>query len=289
MTLHTHNIASINDFLSGDIDLCSPPEIFMRVTQALDSNKNGAADIASIIEQDPSLSSRMLKIVNSAFFGFPATVKTVNQAITILGHKEIRLLVMTTSVVEEFSDMPNALLDMREFWSHSLKTALFSKHLADKHPKKRMLSSSFVSGLLHDIGRLVLYMKSPDLARAAALSAQVDQVSEAESEVNTFGFSHADIGGALLELWKIPDSIQQAALFHHTPTLATNHSIETNIVYLANKLAHADTSSEQSLNETCPPTDPIWDSIEIPYACLATVSSEVMEEFSKTYTLFFGD
>jgi len=277
--------ASIKDFLAGDIDLCSPPAIFMRITQALDNENNNASDIAQIIQQDPSLSARMLKIVNSAFFGFPATVKSIDHAVTILGGREIRLLVMTTSVVEQFSSMPNTALDMEVFWSHSLETALFSKYLANEHPKKRQLSSAFVSGLLHDIGRLVLYSKAPDLARSADLLAQSGQLSEIEAEVSIFGFSHADIGGALLDLWQIPESIQSAALHHHQPELATE---ETLLVHLANRLAHSDTSSEESIMLELPPEDSAWLSSGLPYGVIANIVDETKQEFSRTYQLFFG-
>ncbi|ORU94066.1 MAG: metal-dependent phosphohydrolase [Cycloclasticus sp. symbiont of Bathymodiolus heckerae] len=288
MTRTAATICTIDDFLTGEIDLCSPPEIFMRITQALDDPMKNAKDIASIIEQDPSLSIRMLKIVNSAFFGFPATVKTIDHAISILGNREIRMLVMTTSVVEKFSNMPNSILDMREFWGHSLKTALYAKFLADNHPKKRQLSSAFISGLLHDIGRLIIYTKAPDLARAASLMVKADNISETDAETATLGFNHAEMGGALLSMWKIPESIQSAAAFHHQPELAIDNQDETNIVYLANKLAHIDISSEDNIQESISPEDAIWEKLDMPYGVVALVTADVKEQFSQTYALFFS-
>ena len=288
MTRTSANICTVEDFLTGEIDLCSPPEIFSRITQALDDPLKNANDIAAIIGQDPSLSARMLKIVNSAFFGFPATIKTIDHAISILGNREVRMLVMTTSVVEKFSSMPNSILDMREFWMHSLKTALFAKFLADNHPKKRLLTSAFISGLLHDIGRLILYTKAPDLARAAALLAKTDKISETEAEASIFGFNHAELGGALLALWEIPLPIQNSASFHHQPTLATSDKDETNIIYLANKLAHADTTSEETIAATILPEDKIWESIDMPYGIVVPASVQVKEQFNQTYTLFFS-
>jgi len=288
MTQTSANICTVEDFLTGEIDLCSPPEIFSRITQVLDDPLKNANDIAAIIGQDPSLSARMLKIVNSAFFGFPATIKTIEHAISILGNREVRMLVMTTSVVEKFSSMPNSILDMREFWMHSLKTALFAKFLADNHPKKRLLTSAFISGLLHDIGRLILYTKAPDLARAAALLAKADKISEIEAETSIFGFNHAELGGALLALWEIPLPIQNSASFHHQPTLATSDKDETNIIYLANKLAHADTTSEETIAATILPEDKIWESIDMPYGIVVPASVQVKEQFNQTYTLFFS-
>lgn len=289
MTRVTANICSLDDFLTGGINLCSPPEIYMRITQALDDPMSNAKDIANIIEQDPSLSIRMLKIVNSAFFGFPATVKTIDHAISILGNREISMLVMTTSVVEKFSTMPNSILDMKEFWAHSLETALFAKFLADKHPKKRQLSSVFISGLLHDIGRLIIYMKAPDLARAAALMVKAGGVTEVSAETTTLGFNHAELGGALLTMWKIPESIQCAAAFHHQPELATSNQDETNIIYLANQLTHADKSSDDSLFESMSPDDAVWEKLNVPYGVIIPVAAEVKEQFSHTYEMFFGN
>jgi HD-like signal output (HDOD) protein len=287
MTRTAANICTLDDFLTGEIDLCSPPEIFMRISQALNNPVNATKDIALIIEQDPSLSARMLKIVNSAFFGFPATIKTIDHAISILGHREINTLAMTTSVVEKFSNMPNSILDMREFWAHSLKTALFAKFLTDNHPKKRQLSSAFMSGLLHDIGRLILYTKAPDLSRAAALLVKTNEVNEIEAETSTFGFNHADLGGALLAMWKIPESIQTAVTFHHQPELATTNKDETNIVYLANKLAHIDFDAEEPIEESISPSDPIWDALGLPYGVISPVSDDVKEQFSSAYASFF--
>jgi hypothetical protein len=90
-------------------------------------------------------------------------------------------------------------------------------------------------------------------------------------------------------MWKIPESIQFAAAFHHQPTLATSHQDETNIIYLANQLAHADTSSDDSIRESMSPDDPVWDGLDMPYGVIIPVCAEVKEQFSQTYQMFFGD
>jgi len=288
MTLTTSPTSTIDDFLAGQIDLCSPPEILTRITQALDDPIKNAGDIAYVIEHDPSLTIRMLKIVNSAFFGFPATVKSVEHAISILGNNEIRSLVMATSMVEKFSNMPDVGIDIRAFWQHSLKTALFAKFLSDNHPKKRQLSSAFISGLLHDIGKLVIYIKAPELVQAASLMAKTKNISEPNAEKSILGFNHAEIGGALLTLWKIPEPIQSSAAFHHQPELAVKHQDEVNIVYIANKLAHADLTSEESLQQEVPPENIAWGKLGMPYGIISVVADEVQEHFERTYALFFN-
>ena len=288
MTRPTNNILSIEDFLTGDINLCSAPEILERVNALLDDPTKDADDIAEAIQQDPSLSSRLLKIVNSAFYGFPATISSISQAITVLGCNEVRLLVLSSSAIDKFSSLPNGLMDMKTFWSHSLKAALYSKFLAENHPKKRQLSSVFISGLLHDIGRLILYSKAPDLSRSAILLSKAEKTSDCESETETFGFNHAEVGAALLNMWKIPLSIQTAVKHHHDYAQASEHLIETQIVYLANCLANTDTTNKDELAQNVSVEDPIWDVIDMPYGTLTSVIDKVDEEFSITYQLFFG-
>jgi len=288
MTITTSPTSTIDDFLAGQIDLCSPPEILTRITQALDDPINNAGDIAHIIEHDPSLTIRMLKIVNSAFFGFPGTVKSVEHAISILGNNEIRSLVIATSMVEKFSNMPNVDIDIHAFWQHSLKAALFAKFLSDNHPKKRQLSTAFISGLLHDIGKLVIYIKAAELAQAASLMAKTNNISESDAEKSILGFNHAEIGGALLTLWNIPESIQCATAFHHQPELAVKHRDEANIVYIANKLAHADLTSEESLQQEVPPENIAWGKLGMPYGVISVVADEAQEHFERTYALFFN-
>jgi putative nucleotidyltransferase with HDIG domain len=282
------NILSIEDFLAGEIDLCSPPEILVRITSLLDDPTKDANHLAEAIQQDPSLSSKLLKIVNSAFYGFPATISSVTQAITILGANEIRLLVLSSSAIDRFSSLPNTLMNMKEFWSHSLKAALYAKYLAENHPKKRQLSSVFISGLLHDIGRLILYSKAPDLSRSAVLLAKAREITDSDSENQTFGFNHADVGAALLDMWKIPLSIQTAIKHHHDYTLANEHQEETRLVYLANHLANTDAENEEELAKNVSVEDPIWDIIDMPYGVLPSVIAKVDEEFNRTYRLFFG-
>jgi len=287
MTLTTSPTSTIDDFLTGQIDLCSPPEILTRITEALNDPIKNANDIAQVIEHDPALSIRMLKIVNSAFFGFPATVNSVEHAISILGNNEIRSLVMATSMVEKFSNMPDTNIDIHAFWKHSLKAALFAKFLSDNHPKKRQLSSAFISGLLHDIGRLVIYIKAPELAQAATLLAKTSNITEPDAEKSILGFNHAEMGGALLTLWKIPEPIQCASTFHHHPELAPKHRNEVNIVYIANKLAGADLTSEESLQQEVPPENIAWGKLGMPYGIISIVAAEVQEHFERTYALFF--
>jgi HD-like signal output (HDOD) protein len=288
MVQTVQNIASVNDFLTGEIDLCSPPEIFMRISEVLDNPTTTAADIAQIIEQDPALTIRMLKVVNSAFFGFPATVQTISKAITILGDREIRLLVMATSVVEKFSSFPNTIISMKEFWSHSLQTALFAKVLAEHHPKNKQLSSIFISGLLHDIGKLVLYKKAPDLSRSAALLRKSNNLNDADAECAVFGFNHSDVGGGLLSMWKIPEAIQQAAEHHHQPEQSNSHQLECSLIYLANQLAHINVATDAPSATEAFSIDPIWDKVNLSSRLIPSVTELVNDQFKETYRLFFN-
>lgn len=279
---------SIVDFLEGKLELYSPPEIYLKITEVLDSPTADVADIARVVEQDPALVARMLKIVNSAFYGFPGRVDSISKAITMLGINEVRMLVMATSVIERFSSFPNGLISMRDFWSHSLRTALFAKFLAEQHPKKRQLSTAFMSGLLHDIGRIILYDKAPDLSRAAVLQAKADDVPDYEAETAIFGFNHADVGGGLVDLWKLPKVFGTTAKYHHNPHDAEDFQLECSLIYLANCIANVDVLDSEVMMDMLPPEDPAWETVALPYGILDEVIRQVDEQFSVTFTQLFG-
>lgn len=279
---------SIADFLGGRLELYSPPEIYVRITEVLDSPTADAEAIGRIVEQDPALVARLLKIVNSAFYGFPGRVDSVSKAVTMLGINELRMLVMATSVIERFSSFPNGLISMRDFWSHSLRTALFAKFLAEQHPKKRHLSSAFMCGLLHDIGRIILYDKAPDLSRAAVLQANAERIPDYEAELDVFGFTHADVGAGLIDLWKLPTVFQITARFHHDPSLADEFQMETAFVYLANCIANVDVLDPEVMMDNLPPEDPAWDTVALQYGILEEVIRQVDEQFTATFTQLFG-
>ncbi|MEM7253887.1 MAG: HDOD domain-containing protein, partial [Pseudomonadota bacterium] len=176
--------------------LVSPPDICLRIFELLQSPDSSAREIGDVISQDPNLTARLLKVVNSPFYGVGRRVDTVSRAIAIVGIRDLYNLVVAVSAVNRFSHIAIDLVNMDTFWRHSLFTALLSRALAKRagilHPERL-----FVAGLLHEIGALVLYHKMPRLAQEHLLLAGGDEAVIFEQEYEQLGFTHAELGAML--------------------------------------------------------------------------------------------
>ena len=223
------------ELVSGVVRLVSLPEVCIRVNEMLEDPYVSASDIGKVIGQDTGLTARLLKIVNSAFYGFPSRIETVTRAVAVIGLRELRGLVLAASAVEAFSKIPNDVLNMVNFWRHSVYCGLLAQILAER---SHVLHSErlFVAGLLHDIGKLIICNTRPDDYRKVIQSVQKDNRSEHEVERELFGFDHAEVGGELLKAWKMPASLIEAVRFHHDPKAAEVSTMEVCLISIANDL-----------------------------------------------------
>ena len=216
--------------------LVSPPEIHLRLHEVIESPVSTSDSIAEIIMQDPNLSARILKITNSAYYG-RRRIETVSRAITLIGTRDLYNIALAINAMRVFEKIPSELVSVPVFWRHSLYTAIIARLLARRarvlHPERL-----FVAGLLHDIGCLVLYSEFPEESRDALLIADGDETILSEQERSLIGYDHAQVGGELLRLWKIPDTLCNAVAWHHRPLEAPDASIEVPIIAIADSLAN---------------------------------------------------
>ncbi|MDP3875370.1 MAG: HDOD domain-containing protein [Methylobacter sp.] len=230
----------ISDLLLGDLELTSPPNIYFELQKIIANPDKSIADIGYIIEQDPALSIRLLKIVNSAFFGFSGKIVSIKHAITIIGVTELQNLVLATVIIDKFSSLPGGLLSMQEFWARSLLCALISKELCLYRGNKDSLESMFICGLLHDIGQLVFYRRIPVLARHIGLLVESSDVGETQVENNILGFDHYQTGAELIQLWRLPEIIIETIKQHNHSNYAGIFADTVLIVRTANYLCKTD-------------------------------------------------
>lgn len=223
--------------LDDAVDIASLPEVYTRLTQALDNPHTSTGLIADIISEDSGLTARLLRLVNSAFYGFPVRVETVSRAVMIVGTRQIADLALATSVMSAFDGIPADLVDMESFWLHGVTTGLAARNVAS-HRGASSVERFFVAGVLHDIGRLVLFKREPAAMRGALLRCAEGGELLLSVERELFGFDHAALGGALLRAWKLPESLEDMVAFHHAPARCT-HSEEAALIHVADVLAHA--------------------------------------------------
>ncbi len=217
--------------------LVSPPDVCIKVFDLIESHNASAHTIGAVISRDPNLTLRLLKIVNSALYNFSRKIDTVSRAIAVVGISELYSMVIAITAVKSFSYIPHNVVNMDTFWRHSLYTAINARMLARRcnvlHPERM-----FVAGLLHDVGSLILYHRAPQTAKELLIRTEGDEQALHTAEIESFGFSHADLGALLMKLWRLPDALQEAVACHHRPDSAETNPREAAIIHLANALAN---------------------------------------------------
>jgi putative nucleotidyltransferase with HDIG domain len=234
VALRYKDVAALVD---RDVALASLPHIFTEINRVISDPRSSAIHVADVISKDPNLTVRLLRIVNSAFYGFPSKIDTISRAVTILGSKELSTLALGTSILEMFKDIPEDLVDMKSYWEHSIACGITARMIASY---KNIVNTErlFVAGLLHDIGRLVTYKYLPHQAREMLLLAQRTNCLLRSAEMEVLGFDHGQIGAMLMQKWKLPVILEQAVAYHHQPMLSQRR-LEASIVHIADILINA--------------------------------------------------
>ncbi len=225
------------DLVSRELQLASLPDVYYRIMDVINSARSSASHIAEAVSNDTSLLGRLLRLVNSAFYGFPSKIETVTRAVAIIGTRELSTLALGIAAVQYFHDIPSEYVDMKSFWRHSVACGVYARLMASEKigiSEERL----FVSGLLHDLGKLVLFRQIPLSARNAIELAVSKSIPLCEAEKELFGFDHAQLGGLLLRQWKIPAPIENAVRYHHAP-LSSSNSLEPALLATADSLAMA--------------------------------------------------
>ena len=215
--------------------LISLPEIYLELRRLLDDETAEIDDFAQLVIVDPNLSTQVLKMVNSAYFGYPEPVDSITRAINMIGLEQLHNLVLGASAMSSL-DLPNDILPLKPFWHNSLYTGVLTQQLALKLGLERS-DRLFIAGLLHEVGHLVLCAKMPDHAREAIRRSV--QTGEALHEIQQqmLGCHYGDIGAMLLGNWRLPEELQALVRYHPAPMSAPSQWLETALLHLAHAYA----------------------------------------------------
>lgn len=229
---------TVQELVQQNIDLVSLPDAALKLNTLIDDPHSTAQDIADVVATDMALTARLLQIVNSPFYNFPQQIDTITMAITVIGTAQLRDLVMATLVIQKFSCIPKDLVSPEKFWCHNIACATAARtivtELGFQQPER-----VFVAGLLHDIGRLVMYLAEPDLSHEVLQLLRFNsQLDVNQVEKMTFGYDHTELGATLLKEWGLPDSLAEPVRYHHIPAQAQKFTIESNVLHLANVVAN---------------------------------------------------
>ncbi|WP_018954969.1 HDOD domain-containing protein [Thioalkalivibrio sulfidiphilus] len=280
---------TLDELLEQTEGLVSLPAIAVRLNELVEDPKSSTADIASLISQDPSLTLRLLKLANSPLYGFSTSVDTITRAVTVIGAGRIRDLVIATTVPKAFDGVENPLLSLEDFWRHSIYCGLAARLMAEQVMPKRA-ETVFIAGLLHDIGRLLIFNREPDEAHQAFLLAlqKSSELGPQSAEREVLGYDHAEVGGELAARWKLPVSLQECIRWHHRPGDARDYPMEVALVHMANSVAHMAELDTRDARDVPPIEDIAFERTGLTRASLGPVVEQAQQQVVETEALILG-
>ena len=253
------------------------PSLAFQLNKVIENPMSSAEDIARVVSRSPSLTAVLLKIVNSSFYSLPSKISTVSHAVSLIGTQEISILALGISVLTVFKKIPKQTIDMRSFIRHSLICGLLSRVFA-AYKNVPHTEQLFVSGLLHDLGRLILYNYFPDESRnVLARSRKRDNLLYKE-EKNYLGCDHAQLGVQLMRHWKLPLVLEDNILHHHKPS-DTNQSVPATIVHLADIIGNSLGIGSSGEKFIPPLDDNAWSNLNLSPSSFETIIGQATHQF----------
>jgi putative nucleotidyltransferase with HDIG domain len=259
------------------------PTVIERITRLLQNPKTSAEEIGRAITTDQALASKVLKLVNSAFYGFPGRISTITHAIVILGFSTVKNIVLTASILDVFrrkgtSDLAD--FDFEQFWMHSIACGAASQSIA-KFLGNKDKEECFIGGLIHDIGKVILCQFLPaDFIDAYSMSKK-EGILFYESEKKLFNITHEEIGGMLAERWNLPKSLQNAIKYHHCPLPSRDYYMNTAVVHCADIFVRSLDYGNGGDDKIPAMAENVWKNLGLENTSLTTLFDNIEDEIEK--------
>ena len=216
--------------------LFSLPDIAIRLNELIDLPNTSTQELVEVVQLDAGIAATVLRLANSAWYGLPSKVDTISRAITLIGQRALRDLVLSSSVIRTFKGISAEFVDMRDFWDNSVTCGVVTRNLAQK-VGMRETERMFLAGLLHKVGRLVFYASRPVQYRQVLQDRQRGEAVIIAAERTVFGFDYAQLGAALLRSWRVPAALDEVIEYQLNPLDAPNQAKEAAIVHMAADIA----------------------------------------------------
>jgi len=232
--------AELEELIDSTVTIPTIPTILIEINKIFASPEGSAQSAAEVIETDPAIAAKVLRLVNSSFYALKNPVSAIPLACSILGLKVIKNLVVQATVIDEFSGAQTAEFDTKWLWDHSFKTALAARLLCQHSPIKTGLDpdDAYTCGLIHDVGKMILLQNQTDSFIEAIRASRTKNIALAKVEGEMFGFSHAHVGGLLARRWKLAEAVQAAVMYHHSPATEADDWAKGFLIKAANTVAH---------------------------------------------------
>ncbi|ACZ18396.1 metal dependent phosphohydrolase [Thermanaerovibrio acidaminovorans DSM 6589] len=277
-------VPAMRHLVRQHVRLSSFPAIYFKLREVIESPVSSASKIAEVVSKDPALTVRLLRLVNSSYYGFPKRIDSIQRAVAIVGTNQLTALAMAVSAVGAFKGIPSSRIDVESFWEHSISCAVICRVIAFtlRMPNEEQF---FLSGLLHDVGRLVLFAKVPWVMKSLMDLALYEGVPMHRVEERHLGFHHGSMGEALLKEWNIPDFIRTMVGGHHSPD-ESDLPRESAVVHLADAMALALRWGNSGSHLVPTLSQRGLDMLEIPPEALPAMVSQARRQIAEIRRIF---
>lgn len=262
-------------------DLPTLPQVVAEITRLMQDPNVNAEQVSKAISMDQAISSKVLKMVNSAFYGFPGKISSISHAIVILGFNTVKNIVMMASVFEKLGNKGDlAGFEVGKLWLHSVATGVLAGCIIQETQNKK-LENVFLGGLLHDIGKVILLKYLHDEMEWILSVQKKKELLFVEAENKTIGITHADIGGWLCDTWNLPEELRACIAFHHEPEKAGEHKLITSAIHVADILARSLIIGSGGDNRIPRVNPEVWDSFDLNQERIEAIFKRAEPELNK--------
>lgn len=236
----------IQRLVSETLSLPSMPELYLELLEVLRQEYPSLDEVSAIVSRDLGMCTKILQLVNSAYLGLHQRVSSPKEAVLQLGMQKIHSLVLTLQFFSLYERVQNPHLNFAALWRHCWNTGTAARRIAQlETPDPALAEQAFVSGLLHDVGKLILAQSLPTEYQTATTKWRTAGIPLWQAEQSIFGVSHAEVGAYLLGLWGLPDALTGAVLWHHQPSASCSREFTPlTAVHVANVIEHAQQEGE---------------------------------------------
>ncbi|MCF8721928.1 HDOD domain-containing protein [Nitrospina gracilis] len=278
------NTVTARDFIRKQDKVYALSRNFFAIYDVLTDPDKSFRDIGRIIGCDAGFSARLLKIVNSPFYGFERKIESLDHAIALVGTESLADLLFAMSVIQTFRGVPHDLFNEDQFWRHSVACGVLAKRLAMRMGRDRP-GRYYLVGVLHDMGRILLCVREPTAVSAILTQQAAEGQNLCKLEREQFGFDHAELGAVLFETWKLPPMHVEVTRYHHRPEEAGEYREDARILAMADHLCHAMEFSPdmESGNRTLP--DSYWANLDLIPEMIPSLKKQVQPEFESLLDL----
>lgn len=230
---HNQVLALVNEA----VDLHTLPVVVLEADRLMRDPRTSAQDIAKVISRDIALAERVLRLANSAYYGFQRRIGNLTQAVVLLGFQTVRNLLLTVSVIDSFRPGSHDDFDYPAFWAHSVASAIVSGEVG-RQSNFPEAEEGYVAGLLHDVGTLLIAQHFPAIQHQISTLVAEGQC-KLEAERSVLGLDHSDVGSKLAFSWGLPEPVAMAIRDHHTPAGSMGAPTLSEVVQLSDCLVHS--------------------------------------------------